>query len=245
MGILHRSLNDFEKALEYHQESLALVEEIGAKDEKARILTAIGTDYYHSGDEDKALQFLNEALDIALELELRGSDPVVWILETLSEIWLSKGDSNKARAFCERLLKISEKEGLKENLVRGRKIRGEILLTVARIGQASSSSSGSVATPVATTLKEAETELLEAERIAEEIGTSPLLWQIYTSLGKVYSALEGLDNNISESKAKEHFSKAKEIIQVIASKIGDEKLKNTFINAKPVRVVFENLVELQ
>jgi tetratricopeptide (TPR) repeat protein len=250
MGTMHRSFYDTEKALDCHQESLTLVEEIGAKDEKARILTAIGTDYYHSGDEDKALQYLNEALDIALELELKGSDPVVWILETLSEIWLSKGDSNKARAFCERLLKISEKEGLKENLVRGRKIRGEILLKEVEssgpsTGSGQSSGSGSVADRVedpirvATTLKEAETELLEAKKIAEEIGASPLLWQIYASLGKVYSALEGLDDNINGSKATENFSKAKEIVQDIASKIGDEKLKNTFLNAKSVRSILE------
>jgi tetratricopeptide (TPR) repeat protein len=208
-----------------------MVKEIGAKDENARILTVIGTDYYLSGEENKALQFQNEALDIALELKLKGSDPVVWILETLSEIWLSKGDNIKAREFCERLLRIAEKEGLKENIVRGKKIRGEILTAEAVAGGSSSININK--------MKEAETELLEAKKITEEIGASPLLWQIYTSLGKVYSALCDLDDNISKSKATENFSKAKEIIQDIASKIGDDKLKNIFLNAKQVKSVID------
>jgi diguanylate cyclase (GGDEF)-like protein len=228
MGTLHQGLSDIKKALEYHREALTLVEEMGVESEKMEILTEIGTDYHLSGDEEKALQSLNEAWEKVEGLGSKKDEPRV--LAALSEVWLSKGDSVKASELCEQMFKIAEKEGLKGYLAKGRKIKGEILLAEARIGQASSSSSGpNRAGSKTKKLKEAETELKEAMRIADKIGALPLQWQIHASLGKVY------EETGDEQKASEQFSKAKEIIHDIASDINDEKLKATFLNAKQVK----------
>jgi tetratricopeptide (TPR) repeat protein len=244
MGTLHQSLNELEKAREYHKEALALTNELEMNVEMVEVLTGIGLDFHLSGDDENALDNLNRALETVEKLGLR--DAEMMVLNALSEVWLSKGNLVKAREYCDRVLKRSEKEGLKDYKAWGKKIKGEILLQVAlgsssgskrkkadASGKRSAVSSGSVATPVATTLKKAEKELKEALKIAQEIGASPLLWQVHASLGKLYQEAG------AEEKAKEQFSKAKEIIDEIASKIGDEKLKETFLNSKQIQSVME------
>jgi len=88
-------------------------------------------------------------------------------------------------------------------------------------------------------LKDAETELKEAQRIAEEIGEMPLLWQIHASLGSLYQTSVGAGFTPALSKAKQHFEEAKEIIEKIASTIRDGNSKRNFLNSKPVRSVYE------
>jgi tetratricopeptide (TPR) repeat protein len=229
MGILHQHLFDLEKALKYHNESLDLMEKLGIKVINVNLLKAIGTTYYLSGNNEKALQNLNQALEIVVKSGLIENEQGV--LSILSEIWLSKGDYAQSSKYCERLLRIARKKELKGYLAIGRKIKGEILtaVAVARIRQASSSSSKK-----AKELKAAEKELKEALKIAEKIGAKPQLWQIHASLGKVYTVSDGKG---SKKKSSEQFAKAKEIIQDIASTIDNEKLKKTFLNAKPVKAV--------
>ena len=262
IGSMHRNLFDVEKALENHQESLRLAEEIGAKDEKARILTEIGTDHYLKGDNEKALQVLHESMENFLKLGLKNGEPEVQ--GVLSEVFLSNGNLEKSKEYCDSLMEMSEKGGEKGHIAWGRKIRGEILLTVAESSDSGSSVATRVEDPirVATTLKEAETELLEALRIAEEIGAKPLQWQIYASLGKLYESplfsspltkggIERGVQNLGDSvgagfkpaQAKEHYTKAKEIIEEIASTIPDEELKKTFLNAKPVQAILQGFSE--
>ncbi len=145
------------------------------------------------------------------ELGVKEAEPE--ILGALSEVHLSKGNSSKAQGYCEQLLKISEKEGLKRHLVRAKKIKGEILLAEA------------------VSLKEVEKELKDAQRIARKIGAFPLLWQIHASLGELYQ------EKGDKKKASEQLKKAKKVIKDISSKMGDEKLKKTFLSSKPVRAL--------
>jgi tetratricopeptide (TPR) repeat protein len=240
-GNFHRVLYDFGKSLEYQKEALTLTEEMEAMAEKAWVLSEIGTNYQLLGDNEYALQYLNDALERVVDLGLKEVEPEV--LESLCKVWLSKGDSEKADEFCERMLKMAEKVGIKDYIARGKKIRGEILTAKAVAVGSSSEKTVAVAESSSSLkidkIKEAETELKEALRIAEEIGASPLLWQIHASLGRLYSTNPEPHVVQGGQKAKEQFSKAKEIIQGIASKIGDEKLKNTFLTAKPVRSILE------
>jgi tetratricopeptide (TPR) repeat protein len=239
-GSLHQSFYNLEKALDYHMKSLVLVEKMGLMNtQRAEILTEIGSDYHELGDEEKALQYLNEAFEKVMEYEFKMVEPLV--LASLSEVWLSKGEFAKASEYCERLLKMAEKEGLKGHLARGRKIRGEILLVKASSGKRSAVSSKLKAKSqslLVNQLKEAEKELKEALRIAEEIGAKPLQWQIHASLGRLYKMNVGARFG-HLNKAKTHFNRSKEIIQDLASTIGDEKLKKTFLKAKQVHSILE------
>ena len=173
--------------------------------------------------------------------EYRQSDEIVFDVshEGSNLIVETNIDFTKANEFCERLLKMAENDGLKGHLAKGKKIRGEILLVKTSSGKQSAVSSKLKAKSqslMANELKASEKELKEALRIAEGIEAKPLQWQIHASLGNIYSAS---DKKGSNNKAKEHFTKSIEIIQKIASTIGDEKLKKTFLNSKQVRSILE------
>jgi tetratricopeptide (TPR) repeat protein len=239
LGTLHQFLFNLDQAMQYHKECITLMKEIEANNEMVNVLTEIGTNYFLLGENEESLQYLNEALGIVLEI---GSADEPCVLETLSEVWLSKGDFKKSSNYCKRLLKLAEKDGLKGYLVRGRKIKGEILLAEVVSSQFSVVRQKKIKTSANSAslrlkLKRAEKELKEALKIAEEIGAKPQLWQIHASLGKIYSATGARGSN---NKAKEQFTKSKVIIQKIASTIGDEKLKKTFLNSKQVRSILEN-----
>lgn len=223
IGHIHQDLRDMEKAMEYHTEALSVIERVEMKTEKTEALTNIGMDFHLSGDDERALERLETASRIVAEFGTREAEPGV--LRALSEVWLSKGDVAKADEFCERLLRMAETEGLKKYLATSRKLKGEIMLARA-VGSR----------PSAVRRKEAESELKEALKIAEEIGALPLLWQIRASLGRLYSAS---DREGDEKKATDQFVEAKKIIEEIASKIGDEELQSTFLSSEPVLAILK------
>ncbi|TET47788.1 tetratricopeptide repeat protein [candidate division TA06 bacterium] len=211
MGTFYQQLYDIEKATEYHEQSLGLMEEMGMKAEKTAVFARIGSDCHLAGDDKMALRYLNDALEIVEELGIREPEPGV--LGALSEVWLSRGDSTKADEFCERLLRMAEKEGLKKYLAVAKKLKGEIILNEA------------------VSLNEAERELKEAGKIAKKIGALPVLWQIHASLGKTY------EKKGDKKKAFAEFKKARKIVDDLASKIGDEDLKNTFLNSIQIQSI--------
>lgn len=218
IGNVHQGLYHIEKAMKYHRESLALTEKLGMKPEKTAVLARIGMNHHLSGDDEMALEHLNKALELAEEFGTKEAEPVV--LSALGEVWLSKGDLAKAREFCGQLMAMAEKEGLKKYLAVSRKLKAEILLPQTVRRQTS-----------AVRLREAESELREAQKIAEEIGALPLLWQIHATLGRLYAASSRKGD---KKKASGQFTKAKRIIQELASKTENEKLKKTLLNSKQV-----------
>jgi tetratricopeptide (TPR) repeat protein len=238
-GNIHQALYDLEKSMEFYKDSLSMTEKMGMKTENAVVLTRIGNNYHISGNYKDALKYLKKAKEIVNQFGINEALPGV--LEALSKVYLEKGKTDNASEYCEKLLEMSEKEELKGYIARGRKIRGEILLFKAnpkfqapKNKQIRNSKFKIPNKQVkAKLLKDSESELKEALKIAEEIGASPLLWQVHASLGKVYQEAG------AEKKAKVQFLKAKEIIDEIASKIVDEKLKETFLNSKQVRSVIE------
>jgi diguanylate cyclase (GGDEF)-like protein len=216
LGRVHQGLQNCEKALEHHRASLALMEEIGLEAERSELLAATGIDHHLLGDDEKAMEALDEALRIAVELGAKEAEPVA--LEALAEVCLSRGDLERAEEYCERLLTIARERGLKRYLGAGKRVKGQLLVNEA------ASSGWSPAK-----LDEAESELVESAEIADRIGALPLLWQAEASLGKFY------EKKGDKKKASRHLSKAKEVIEQIASKVKDESLKLTYLNSPRIK----------
>jgi tetratricopeptide (TPR) repeat protein len=198
---------------------------VGSKDDEIVVRLGVGVDRHLSGDNKKALECLNEIREVVQKSGIKRLEPRV--LAALSEVWLAKKDLAKASEFCGKLLGMTEKAGLKPYHARGKWTRGEVLLS--RAYTMSDASSKKARTRV---LRDAEAEFKESVRLAEEIGAKPLLWQAHASLGKVYQ------RSGDDKAASKQFQEAKAVIEKIASTIGDEKLKDTFLNSKQVRSVF-------
>jgi tetratricopeptide (TPR) repeat protein len=79
--------------------------------------------------------------------------------------------------------------------------------------------------------KRAIGQLQEAEMLAEQIGLPGELWQIRAEIGELYEWRE----EIGEARAA--YSRAAQILRMLARKIGDEKLRESFLSAPQVRRV--------
>ena len=78
-------------------------------------------------------------------------------------------------------------------------------------------------------IKQAIAHLQEALALAEQIGLPGEQWQILARLGKLYKVIG------REGQARHAFGKAGELIQALAAKIGDEKLKAGFLESDTVQ----------
>ncbi len=220
IGKVHQDIRNIEEAMAYHRQALSVIERVEMKTEKTEALTMIGMDFHLSGEDGKALEHLKAASGIVAEFGTREAEPA--LLEALGEVSLSRGDLRKANEYCEQLLRMAEDEDLKKYLAVSRKLKAEILL------------SKMTSRTRAKVLKEAEVQLEQALAFARRTGALPLLWRIQVSLGRLYStwSREG-----DQRKALEQFSKAKEVIEEIASRIGDEELRSTFLASGEVQSV--------
>ncbi len=87
----------------------------------------------------------------------------------LGELWLRRGNLDKAESFVEQSLDLSTHSGSQKNLVRGWRLKGEIALGRRR-------------------WEEAEAWLRKALRFGETIGNPPQLWKTYFALAEFYAA---------------------------------------------------------
>jgi tetratricopeptide (TPR) repeat protein len=202
-------------AKDLHEKSLTLMDELGLKAEKAGLMARMGMDYHLAGDDREAIRLLNEALVMARQLGSKEEEPT--ILEGLASVWLSVGNELEARHFCERLNAIAADRGLKSYLAEAKRMKGEMILREVVSSQSS-----------VVRWEKAETELKEAVKIARGIGALPILWQAHASLWELY------EKKGDDKKASKQLSKAKEVIDQIASNISDSKLTESFLSSEPV-----------
>ena len=87
--------------------------------------------------------------------------------------------------------------------------------------------------------QQALAHLQEALALAEQIGLPGEQWQILARLGKLYKVIG------REGQARHAFGKAGELIQALAAKIGDEKLKAGFLESDTVQRIIGSLAALR
>jgi len=76
---------------------------------------------------------------------------------SLGELWLARGDAQKAMEFADACLVTAEATESRRNIVKGRRVKGEAFLALGK-------------------LDEAETELEAALRVGREVGNPAQLW---------------------------------------------------------------------
>jgi predicted negative regulator of RcsB-dependent stress response len=130
----------------------------------------------------------------------------------LSELWLQKGDVDKAGAF---LAKLSEDEWTygfpyRKYQVRATRLRGQILSAKGRYN-------------------EAETKLHLALSQAKALGNPTVTWHAYQALGNLL-----LKQN-KRQEALSAYQAAVKVVQGLAEKLTDEELKDGYLKSEPVR----------
>ncbi|WP_371259651.1 CHAT domain-containing protein [Calothrix sp. 336/3] len=109
MGIAYYSLGDYQKAIEFHQQGLAIAKQIGDKAGEGRALGNLGSAYHSLGDYQKAIEFHQQRLAIAQQIGDKAG--VGKALGNLGNAYHSLGDYQKAIEFLQQGLAIFKQIG--------------------------------------------------------------------------------------------------------------------------------------
>ncbi|MEO0015203.1 MAG: hypothetical protein RLZZ535_3592, partial [Cyanobacteriota bacterium] len=78
LGIAYRSLGDYQKAIDYYQQSLEIATEIGKRNAIGSCLGNLGNAYDSLGDYQRAIDYLQQSLEIAQEIGDRHGEANTW-----------------------------------------------------------------------------------------------------------------------------------------------------------------------
>jgi tetratricopeptide (TPR) repeat protein len=109
LGNVYYSLGEYQKAIEFHQQSLAIKREIGDRGGEATSYNNLGTVYYSLGEYQKAIEFHQQSLAITREIGDRGGEAASYI--GLGNVYQSLGEYQKAIEFYQQSLAITREIG--------------------------------------------------------------------------------------------------------------------------------------
>ncbi|MBD1878159.1 tetratricopeptide repeat protein [Coleofasciculus sp. FACHB-T130] len=109
LGNAYRSLGQYQKAIDYHQQSLAITQEIGNPDGEATSLNNLGIAYDALGQYQKAIDYHQQSLAITREIGDRNGE--VNSLGNLGNAYRSLGEYQKAIDYYQQSLAIKRAIG--------------------------------------------------------------------------------------------------------------------------------------
>lgn len=133
---------------------------------------------------------------------------------SLGELWLRKGEAEKALQFAKECLQLAEATSTRKNMIKGWRLQGQALCLQGK-------------------LAEAEALLHKALALAQEIGNPPQLWKTYQAFGELY------ERQGARTQARTAYASALEVIDRVASRLQDQEIKQAFLSARPVREIRE------
>jgi tetratricopeptide (TPR) repeat protein len=109
VGKLSAHTNDYNKALSYLEQSLAISRQIDDKEGEGATLANIGNVFYAQGDYETALTHLKQSLAIMQQISNKAGESVT--LNNISQIYQAQGDYEMALSYLKQSLAISQKIG--------------------------------------------------------------------------------------------------------------------------------------
>ena len=194
LGTVFYSLEEYQKAKEYHEKALAIAIEIGDSHGEGRILGNLGSVFHSLGEYQKAKEYYEKALAIAIEIGDRNGERTTY--GNLGSVFHSLGEYQKAKEYYEKALAIVIEIGDRS---------GEGT-TYANLGTAFYSLEE---------YQKAKEYHEKALAIAIEIGDSHGEGRILGNLGSVFHSLG------EYQKAKEYYEKALAIAIEIGDRNGE------------------------
>jgi tetratricopeptide (TPR) repeat protein len=172
IGLVYHNLGQLNKALEYHQQSLVIKNELGSQSAEAITLGNIGSVYYSLGQWDKALEYHQQSLMIEKELGSRSGEADT--LGNIGLVYYSLGQLDKALEYHQQSLSIRKKLGSRSGEANS---LGNIGLVYYSLGQ----------------LDKALEYLQQSLSIKKELGSRSSEADTLGNIGMVYHRLDKLD----------------------------------------------------
>ncbi len=115
-GIIHWYRGDLEPALECHEESLRIDEELGNKERISGDLNNLGLVYWTKGDTERATGYYKKSL--AIYEELKDEYGIASVLNNLANLSSVRGELDQALEYLQRSYKLREKMNNKLDIAR-------------------------------------------------------------------------------------------------------------------------------
>jgi tetratricopeptide (TPR) repeat protein len=104
----YANLAQFDKAIDYYQQALAMTRQLGDRSSELEILREIGSVYVRAGDPDKAIEHLEIGLSTLRESSNHDPMQAANYLQTLSEAYDAAQNASSAATCLREVLKIFE-----------------------------------------------------------------------------------------------------------------------------------------
>ncbi|MDJ0735903.1 MAG: tetratricopeptide repeat protein [Nostocaceae cyanobacterium] len=104
LGFAYNSLEEYQTAIDYHQQSLAIFQEIGDRNGEASALTHIGQVYNSLGQSEQAIEYYQQTLETFRQINERHNEAVV--LGSLGNVYNSLGEYQTASDYHQQSLDI-------------------------------------------------------------------------------------------------------------------------------------------
>ncbi len=214
-GWVYGELYNLEPAIRYNRGGVELSYTIGDPEIIRNAEANLGDNYLFLGDIDQAQQYLEKAYRDSQQHGKWGEESMKWrymqhCCHSLGELWLTKGEPEKALRFAEECLQLAEPTESRKNIVKGWRLQGQAYCVQGK-------------------LADAETALQKALALAKEVGNPPQLWKTYQTLGELHEKQGLMD------QARTAYADALAVIDDVASRLHDQELKQTFLAAEPVQ----------
>ncbi|MBS0648393.1 MAG: tetratricopeptide repeat protein [Verrucomicrobia bacterium] len=105
LGIVYHSLGEYRKAIEHHEKSLQIAQELGDRAGEGRAYGNLGDVYHSLGEYRKAIEHHEKSLQIAQELGNRAGEGRAY--GNLGNVYQSQGEYYKALEYLEKYLQIA------------------------------------------------------------------------------------------------------------------------------------------
>jgi tetratricopeptide (TPR) repeat protein len=216
MGWVYAELQDHQRAMEWNTRGVEAAVEAPFSDaeRESNARLNLGDNLLALGRSDEAEEQFQR-----VEQVVRNPRPqdrwMLWrysqhLFHSYGELWLARGDYDKALAYADECLALAEPSDSRKNMVKGRRLRGQVFLAQGE-------------------LAEAERELVTALEMAREVGNPPQLWKTHAVLGELRQAQGRAD------EARQAYQDALTVIEEVAASLSDESLRETFLGSDHVQ----------
>jgi predicted ATPase len=212
IGDIYREINDINKAIEFHSDSLSLAREHQNKGAMCDNIRDLGEDYFLLGKIDEALKYFEEVLQLAQSSGITWYETRTYL--SLSELYNFIGNIEKASHYSDLGLEYAKKINAKDLII-------EALWNQAKVKSKNESNSR---------VDEIKDLFISAIELAESIGHSTFLWQLYKDFSKF------LADNFQTDEMNIYRNKSKKVLSRILDNL-DSELKNTFMQSANVKEV--------
>ena len=217
LGWLHSELGDLDRAIELNRQSA----EVGRRRKDPGTLPNaelnLGGNFLAQGDLTLGQEFFEkihryaQAPDTSPWMRYRYS---IRLYAGLGELWLSRGELDKAEAFLEQSLHLATGSNTRKNIVKAWRLKGKIALARRH-------------------WEDATGWLLQALELAKQIGNPPQLWKTHIALGQVHTARQESEH------ARQAYQAARDSIDHTNSRLTHPALRASLENSPLTREVYD------